>query len=62
MLPETSIARMTVSCCVGSVTTAAGRAMATIINVSASRNSSGGMWRRKRWPAPIASLTIVRLA
>ena len=33
MLPETSIARMTVSCCDGSVTTAAGRAIATSISV-----------------------------
>ena len=62
MLPETSIARMIVSCCDGSVTTAAGRAIATIISVSAIRNRSGGTWRRKRLPAPIASRIIARLA
>ena len=32
MLPDTSIARMMVSCCDGSVTTAAGRATAAIIS------------------------------
>ena len=37
MLPETSIARITVSCCDGSVTTAVGRAIATIISVSATQ-------------------------
>ena len=56
MLPETSIARITVSCCDGSVTTAAGRAIATSISARAPRNSSGGTCRRKRWPALIASL------
>ena len=39
MLPETSIARITVSCCDGSVTMAAGRAIATSISASATRNS-----------------------
>ena len=62
MLPETSIARMIVSCCDGSVTTAAGRAIATIISVSAHRNKSGGTWRRKRLPTLCASRTIDRLA
>ncbi len=41
MLPETSIARITVSCADGSVTTAAGRAIATSIRISAARNRSG---------------------
>ncbi len=40
------------------MTSACGRAIATIMSVSASRNSTGGMWRRRRWPAPIASLTM----
>ena len=62
MLPETSIARITVSCCDGSVTTAAGRATASSSSVSASRNSSGGTCRRKRGPVPIASFTSARLA
>ena len=62
MLPETSIERITVSCCDGSVTTAAGRAIATSIRVNAARNSSGGTWRRRRWPALIASLMTERLA
>ena len=50
MLPDTSIARIIVSCCDGSVTTAAGRAIASIISVSASRNSTGGTWRRHAVP------------
>ena len=62
MMPETSIARMIVSCCVGSVMTAAGRAMARIIAASAPRNSSGGMCRRMRGPAPIAFFTSAMLA
>ena len=62
MLPDTSIARMIVSCCDGSVTTAVGREIAKIINASASRNRIGGMCRRTRPPAPIASFTIARLA
>ena len=48
MLPDTSIAMITVSCCDGSVTTAAGRAIARIIKVSATRNSAGGRCRRTR--------------
>ena len=43
MLPETSMARMMVWCWDGKVTTAAGRAIATIIAMSATRKSSGGM-------------------
>jgi hypothetical protein len=62
MLPETSIDRITVSCCDGSVTTAAGRAMARIISVKAARNMSGGTWRRRRWLAPSASFITERLA
>src|SRR5262249_51523753 len=62
MLPETSIAMMIVCRCDGSVTTAAGRAMETIMVINASRKSNGGMCRRKRCRAPIASLTMLRLA
>ena len=62
MLPDTSIARMIVSCCDGSITTAAGRAMATIISVSASRNSARRHVPAEALPAPIASRTIARLA
>ena len=42
MLPDTSIARITVSCADGSVTMASGRAIATSISASAARNRSGG--------------------
>ena len=42
MLPETSIARMIVSYCEGSVSVACGRATATMSAISASRNTSGG--------------------
>ena len=62
MLPDTSIARMMVCWFDGSTTTAIGRAAAISIATIASRNSSGGMWRRTLWPAPIASRTIDRLA
>ena len=58
MLPETSMARMMVCWFDGSVTTACGRAAASSIAASASRNSAGGMWRRIDWPGPIASLTM----
>jgi hypothetical protein len=62
MLPEMSIARITVSCCVGSVIVACGRAIARSMAASARKKSSGGMWRLMRWPAPIASRTSPRLA
>ena len=62
MLPDTSIARMMVCWFDGSTTTAIGRAAASSIAVSASRNKSGGMWRRTLWPALMASRTIDRLA
>ena len=62
MLPDTSIARMMVSCCEGSVTTAIGRDAASSIAARASRNSAGGTWRRNPGPLPIASLTSDRLA
>ncbi len=62
MLPETSIARMTVRCCEGSVTTAVGRAVASRSSVSARRNSDGGTWRRHPGPRPIASRTSGRFA
>ena len=42
--------------------TAIGRAAAISIATMASRKSSGGMWRRTVWPAPIASRTIDKLA
>ena len=58
MLPDTSMARMMVCWLDGSVTTACGRAAASSMAASASRNSAGGMWRRIVWPGPIASLTI----
>jgi hypothetical protein len=62
MLPEMSIARITVSCCVGSVMVVCGRASASSMAASASRKKAGGMWRRMRWLAPIASRTIARFA
>ncbi len=62
MLPETSIARMIVSFCDGSVTVAIGRAMATTSAASDNSISAGGIWRRQRCPRPSASLTIARLA
>ena len=55
MLPDTSIARMMVCWFDGSMTTAIGRAAASSMAARASRNSSGGMWRRTLWPAPMAS-------
>src|SRR6185437_4550953 len=55
-------ARITVSCCVGSLTLAVGRAIATIISARPIRNRKGGIWRRTRWPTPSASRTIDRLA
>ena len=61
MLPETSIARMTVCWVLGSVRVAKGRAAASSIAVIASRNSTGGTWRRQA-PAPMAALTRDRLA
>ncbi len=62
MLPDTSIARMIVSCCDGSVITAVGRATATNSAVSASRNSTGGTCLRQPGPRPSASLTSDRFA
>ena len=62
MLPDTSMANMTVSFIDGRVMTAAGRATASSITMMDSRNSSGGIWRRMRWAGPIASLTMARLA
>ena len=62
MLPEMSIARMTVSCRDGSVTVAVGRATATSISATASRKRLGGMWRRKAAPEPSACRTMDRLA
>ena len=43
MLPETSIARMMVPFCEARVMTAAGRAMAMIRSVSATRSNAGGI-------------------
>ena len=62
MLPDTSIAKMMVSFCEGSVTTAKGRDDATSMAANDSRNSKGGMCRRTLWFAPIASRTMDRLA
>ncbi len=62
MLPDTSMARMTVSFIDGSVTTAAGRATASSITMIDSRKRIGGIWRRIRCAGPIASLTMARLA
>ena len=62
MLPDTSIARMIVSCCEGSVITAVGRATATNSAASASRNSAGGTCLRQPGPRPSASLTSDRFA
>ena len=62
MLPETSIARITVCCCDGSVTTAVGRAMPMINAASDSSSTAGGTWRRQRAPGAIAPLTMARLA
>src|SRR5260370_14038466 len=62
MLPEASIARITVSYWYGSVTTAAGLAMAISIEISASRKIRGGRWRRNLREAPMASCTMLRLA
>jgi hypothetical protein len=58
MLPDTSIASMMVCWFDGSVITAIGRAAASTITASASRNSAGGMCRRTLCPGPIASLTM----
>ena len=54
---ETSIARISVRASDGSVTSADGRAAATSAAVIASRNRSGGTWRRKRWAGPSAAFT-----
>ena len=62
MLPDTSIARMMVSCWLGSVTTASGRAVATSSVASASSSSSGGTCRRQPGPLPSACFTSDRLA
>src|SRR6185437_12725174 len=50
MLPETSMARMTVDLCEYTLMTAVGRAMPINIKAKAARNSAGGMWRRSRLP------------
>jgi hypothetical protein len=62
MLPETSIARMMVCCCVGRVTTAVGRELATPSTASATSSSAGGTWRRQPVVLPSASFTSARLA
>ncbi|MNT93587.1 hypothetical protein D3C72_2350950 [compost metagenome] len=61
MLPDTSMASMMVWSCEGKVMTANGRAAASSRAISASRNSAGGMWRRRCWPGPMASRTRDRL-
>jgi len=62
MLPEASIARITVSYWYGRLITDAGRAIATIISTSASSIRTGGKWRRSRGAAPCAFLTSARRA
>jgi hypothetical protein len=61
MLSDTSMARMIVCCCDGSVTRAVGRASAVIIATSDTSRMAGGRWRRTRSPGPIAALTRSRL-
>ena len=56
------MARMMVWCWDGKVMTAAGRAIARIITVSATRKSKAGMCRRNLWLVPIASFTMLKLA
>ena len=62
MLPDTSMASMMVCWSEGKVTTANGRDEATSMAPRASKNSTGGMWRRTLWPLPMASRTMDRLA
>jgi hypothetical protein len=62
MLPEESSAMTMVCFCVGSVMVADGRAIASSSSAMATRNSTGGTWRRYLEPTPIASLIISRLA
>ena len=61
MLPDTSIARMMVSCWLGSLMIATGRAVAISIAAIASSISSGGRWRRQPGPRPAACLINDRL-
>ena len=62
MLPDTSMARMTVSRCEGRVTIAAGRAIAKSMTASPARRSRGGTCRRNPGPERMASFTMLRLA
>ena len=62
MLPDTSIARMTVPSSPGTFTSAAGRASARTRTVKPRRKSAGGTCRRMPGPGPIACLTSKRLA
>ena len=62
MLPDTSMASMMVCWSDGKVTTANGREEATSMAVNDSKNSTGGTWRLKVWPLPMASRTMDRLA
>ena len=62
MLPDTSMASMMVSCVIGRLTTAKGRAAASSSRVMASNSSSGGICRRSVRPGPMASLMMDRLA
>ncbi len=57
MLSETSIAITMVRLSDGSVTVAVGRAIARIATISPSRNSNGGMCRRRLCRGPSASLS-----
>ena len=62
MLPDTSMARISVCWREGRVMVASGRAAASSIAAMASRNRMGGTCRRQLWPRPMASLTMDRLA
>ena len=62
MLPETSIARITVPSSLGRVTTDCGRASAVSMAATARMKSAGGMCRFMPGPRPSASRTSVRLA
>ena len=62
MLPETSIARMIVSCCDGSVTTAGGPRDRDDHQRQRKQEQQRRHVAAQALPAPIASLTMARLA
>ena len=61
MLPETSIARITVVLLAGTLTIATGRARATTSPPRATTNRANGRWRRRRDERGSASRTRARL-